>query len=461
MSHRPTLLSLAKVELQLVAHGLDKTDLLRFARCCRATLAAVADDFAWRYLSPVSIPSALPPPSTSASTSPSSSQSSASTPAPAAPSLPAAVSSSLLRHADLTVRWSAGSGRWKKPALFDAELQAMCAVPRLRGLDARARRGLEPESWRQLLSQPATRGLTALSLTLSTLFGRLPPSFVSELAAAMPQLRMLCIDGLPRAVERHAWSQLPLLTHLTDLHLVLGHGPALHSGVDSIRDCRALRRLALSVIYDDVWSTILTAPNLSATLESLTLGWVRADIVALPPSGAAQVDWAACFAALRALKHLEIKHCREEAGLTAMMQALVEARPDALRRVDVVIAAPKKAQQQPQEAQESASASKAVQEHALNSSSVLADAVQRMLVALPQVELQMTVPSPRVWATLPLALPLQRALELHTVGGQSRCAVRHAEEDEAPEEEEASAVARAVGASGSRTPWRVSPPLEE
>jgi hypothetical protein len=48
-SSMPRLASLAAVEVQLVMHGLDVRSLGCFARCNRATRAASASPFAWRY----------------------------------------------------------------------------------------------------------------------------------------------------------------------------------------------------------------------------------------------------------------------------------------------------------------------------------------------------------------------------------------------------------------------------
>ncbi len=40
------------VELQLIAHFLPAVDLLRLTRCSRTTLAALSDEYAWRFVHP-------------------------------------------------------------------------------------------------------------------------------------------------------------------------------------------------------------------------------------------------------------------------------------------------------------------------------------------------------------------------------------------------------------------------
>jgi hypothetical protein len=67
------------VELQLIAHFLPAVDLLRLARCFRATLAALSDEYAWRF---------VPPPLHSVTS----------------PNLPSLVAKSLLRFCGISVR---------------------------------------------------------------------------------------------------------------------------------------------------------------------------------------------------------------------------------------------------------------------------------------------------------------------------------------------------------------------
>jgi hypothetical protein len=50
---RNSLARLAKVEVQLVLHCCDPRSFVSLARCCRSTLAAAADPFALRHMSPV------------------------------------------------------------------------------------------------------------------------------------------------------------------------------------------------------------------------------------------------------------------------------------------------------------------------------------------------------------------------------------------------------------------------
>ena len=54
-----SLSRLATVELQLIMQCCDQRTLLRLARCSRFTRQAASDPFAWRYISPAIISSAL------------------------------------------------------------------------------------------------------------------------------------------------------------------------------------------------------------------------------------------------------------------------------------------------------------------------------------------------------------------------------------------------------------------
>jgi hypothetical protein len=182
-----------------------------------------------------------------------------------------------------------------------------------------------------------------------------------------------------------------LLTHLTDLQLVLGHGPALHSGVDSLRDCRALRRLDMLVIYDDVWAQVLAAPSsaLSRTLESLSLAWVQTGGVITVPLELTPVDWRACFANLRAnLRHLRVNGCRD---LVPLLQALVDVNaeadaPPALRQLELVLA------NSSLSPSPSPSPSPSSSDAAGDARALLAQTLRRLLLSMPHLELRLCLP---------------------------------------------------------------------
>ena len=168
---------LASVELQLVMQHCDKITLLALARCCRFTLAAASDSFAWRALSPLPLPFvARKLESRNSEIRVAAKQnawqrlSNCIRPAPPLPSPPRPppplqlserMSGSLLRFCDIAVQWRDADPHISPPAT-GAELDQLAAIPRVRTLDTQSRRDTSCAELESLLRRPGLSGLTAL-----------------------------------------------------------------------------------------------------------------------------------------------------------------------------------------------------------------------------------------------------------------------------------------------------------
>lgn len=237
---------LAQVELQLIMHACDLRSLLALARCCRFSLAAASHDFAFSCLSPVGFRSTRP-------------------------NLAGNIRNSLLRFADIGVRWAVPKrstpffSMQPAPLVSADEMNAIVAIPRLRSLDVGSRAGLD---WTIFLKLPGLANLTALTGGQSSR-GAIDTDATKLLAIHQPQLRTLHLPAVspPDISDSNVAPVLPPL--LTDL-LLRVFGPTEPELLALVKSCTCLTRLTL--INVGLWAleAWLTLPNLQSLLD-LTL----------------------------------------------------------------------------------------------------------------------------------------------------------------------------------------------
>lgn len=203
--------ALAKVELQLVMHFLDRRELLLFARSSRWLYDAADSAFAWKH---------APPPQLIFSAD--------------YLSLPQRLSQSLWRHVlSTSIDWR--PPRYPAPDRPSCnELAALISLPRISTLVIQVELGME--QWQQLGQSSALDSLTSLQLTGA----QAPVGFLRHLTR-LPRLSSLslgcgCIDQEDSLVE------LSQLQSLTRLDVIISNNAAC----DSIALCPSLRHLTLS-----------------------------------------------------------------------------------------------------------------------------------------------------------------------------------------------------------------------
>ena len=319
---------LATVELQLIMQHCDAQSLLLLARCSRFTLHAASDPFAWRALSPLSWnfvhplgpgadvelrrpeislwqrmrccirPLPLSPP-----------------PAPSLllrmPSLAQRISGSLLRHCDIRIDWNYDRSFRCYP-VSDAEQDSLAAIPRLRALDSCDRQGAGPSQIATLVQRPGLRGLVSLVCGKRQLHEK----SIGALAVHCPQLSTVSTQGSSRTDP-----PLHLLPALTDLIVSVRHSGGLTMA--GVARCSGLRRLSVSPDNSNGFTARdVHAALLSPSLRSLEYLSVRG-LDALHTDGrdqpAAQLDWAAAFANLPALRSL---HLSDPRGVVELLAAV-------------------------------------------------------------------------------------------------------------------------------------------
>lgn len=312
---------LATIELQLVMRFCGLKTLLALAHCSRFTLAAGSDSFAWRALSPLPLPFCFQPDFAPDVNSRSNwlrlcCRRSRPPPAPpAAPTLSALASGSLLRHCDIGVNWR--DGRVHCPdVVTEAELNALAATPRLHALSTVARLGVSGPRLDALLRRPGLRGLTALSCTAP----QLSPALLAECCPHLCRLTLWDAGRTgPNAFANRAAAVAPLglerLPALTALAFVGG----AHRDISR---CRGLRLEFIGVAPRAVLTVLVAhagAGSGLAALEHLTVADLdtrRADAVGRP-SAPVDCSWAAAFANLPTLRSLGLEDVRAPTALLA------------------------------------------------------------------------------------------------------------------------------------------------
>ena len=309
---------LAAVELQLVMQCCDLSTLLALARCSRFTLRAASDPLAWRALSPLSQTFLHPLSPDAGAGRPKDSAwqrlSCCIRPPPAAPplllpSLAQRISGSLLRFCDIKVDWSHEE---QLSNVSDAELDALAAIPRLCALNSCGRDTAGAAQLAPLVRRPELRGLTAL-----TCGGyQLNEAVIEALEDHCPRLSTF-------AKWDSTWTNPPLhrLPALTDLSVQIYRGNK--QTMPTVLRCAGLRRLAIrSDPLGGCASRGVHAALLSPSLRALEHLSVH-DLDALHADGrdqpAAQLDWAAAFANLPALRSL---HLADPRGIDELLAAV-------------------------------------------------------------------------------------------------------------------------------------------
>jgi hypothetical protein len=273
-SYHPVMspLHLATVELRLIMQCLDKITLLHLARCSKFTLASASSDFTWKFLSPM-----LQPLTFSRQRF----------------GLAHQISSSLLRHVAVSIRWTNASVDQSVMDDGDVpaeELDAVREIPRIQVLVIE--RKLRWEHLMSVLSNPSLRSLTALEF--------IP---LSEGAADWSRLMFQNMQHL-RVLSLDLWhtsailGALPGLTQLTDVRLSAYE--ISNADIASLGQCVQLRRLSLEGFERGEYTRLLTAPRLR-DLQHLIIRhtdwWDDLGI------------WKTCFRALRQLRSLELIGC--------------------------------------------------------------------------------------------------------------------------------------------------------
>ena len=296
--------SFARVEWQLIMRMCDLKSLIALARCSKETLAAASTDFAWSALSPVIFRSTRP-------------------------LLAECISGSLLRCADIGVRWCHPEPVWDQPPVSDEEIAAVAAIPRIRLLDTRHRHQFDPGQFDSLLTMPSAplRQLTALySGFISTGCDALSSESMRLLSEHCPLLRTLHAVA-PRDMEMDDFAeQLSLVAGLTDVEVAIEVGQALLA-------YPGLQKLTLRGLHEATWTLPLTSPNMQQ-LKELTLVNVAAASahgMHAPPS---PIDWAACFANLHSLQSLTIEQC---ASIDVVLSAVLAQGSASLRCLSITV----------------------------------------------------------------------------------------------------------------------------
>lgn len=270
---------LADIELRLVSHWLSGPDLLSFARCCRRTLHAADDPFAWAH-SAIDVRT---------------------------DQLPLLPQSRLLRHAPIALLWASH--------LFTlSDLQSQLRPPqRIVSLDTRRSSRLEWSFW-SLLSDPCFLHLTTVRMHTESNSNRqaLTPEMMRALAALplLHTLSILHLSGYP-GPNQECWSMLPRCASLTDLSVCDGHEQreALPRHAH-VAQCAKLRRLHVlyPLLYGSAFLRFFGCASLSA-LEDLSLDLFRCRGNGYQQSAVAPADYRASFAALRQLRSLQLIRC--------------------------------------------------------------------------------------------------------------------------------------------------------
>lgn len=262
--------SLHTVEQQLICQMLDCRSILYIARCSSTTLAAASSDFAFRFAVPIELCSLQ---------------------------LPNEPPSSLLRFAPVRLVWVSPS-----PDAFvahrqedRADVDRVCACPKLVGIDARYRQ----LDWPVVLSHECFRGLRELRLGRSAYAGDLTAAIGS-----MEQLSILSLEKTDRIDFGSLFSAIGELPQLTDLTLSWPrqdhpHGCSLtEQDARPLRECVHLRRLTLKFTNSDALDWILN-DGMTELAEVTVIGFSLS--VGLAPDG-----WAHALNSLPALSTLAI-----------------------------------------------------------------------------------------------------------------------------------------------------------
>jgi len=300
---------MATVELQIVMQHCDLRTLLALARCSRFTFAAASNAVAWRGLSPLELDFAHPPAPEAGAWQrlrrwirP-----------PPLPPLPLAqrLSGSLLRFCDIRINWTNDRGSPFSP-VTDAELDALAAIPRLCALNSCGRWTACSAEIESLARRPGLRGLGALVCCKR----QLGESSIGALADHCPRLSTVTTAG--------SIATDPPLHHLpalTDLTVRVCHSGGLTMA--SVVRCARLRRLDIRPDSQNGYSprdvhTSLLSPNLWG-LERLSIHGLDALHADGRNQPAKQLDWAAAFANLPALRSLHLKSPR---GIDELLAAI-------------------------------------------------------------------------------------------------------------------------------------------
>jgi len=347
--------SLATVEVQLVMHNLDLQSLLRFARCCSRLHRAASADFAWRALSPLELASTT-----------------RSTVAGDDRPLGTLLSSSLLRHVEVALRWVAPSapvpqgpdapGAVHHPPVTEEEFVSILSVSRVASLDTRGRVGITADMWTRLFRSPSIRGLR--TLLGGRAFGMMKePSLLSE--ENLPSLTHLSLSGgEAHATVVAALRDGGLLDRVTYLSVFEpqglaggggGGGGAGLFGAEAQKRARRpllslalaahvarLERLTLGLLPVEVVRPVLLHTPLVRSLRVLCLAHGRW-AASLSRDGVEEVpeeialDWGAIWQGMPLLEQMALHVCQ---GADAILQGLITQEPNEvaaprLRRVRV------------------------------------------------------------------------------------------------------------------------------
>jgi hypothetical protein len=283
------LLSLAVVEVQLVMQFCaDRRTLLLLARCCRFLRRCASSDLAWRSLSPLCFRCT----------------------APALGLLSPDLNRSLLRFADVSLRWLAAAEAPSRRVVA-SEIAELASCLRLRHLDTRTRL-LHTEDLVSLLAHPHP-GLRLVSLVANVLDADALAALAKHHAASLRSLRVFrwSVESTSPAVERAARVALSALPNLTEVGLE-GLQTGDETDIAMIASCTSLRRLRLGSLQSSAWKPLLTlSPNIAASVQELWLTDCNID----PASdgwdkGVAAIDWPTCLAALPLLRLLRLEDVR-------------------------------------------------------------------------------------------------------------------------------------------------------
>jgi len=284
--------------------------LLKFARCCRATLAAADAPFAWQHTPPVWVRLQQPDHTEAAAAV-------------------AMLESRLLRHAGVAVQWPgpAVDYGWQRPVEKE-ELSCITGLPRLRIIDARQRQ-LREGPLAALLHHECVVHLHTLLLHESSV-GALDDASVLLVAERLPRLRTLSLSVTDTMGRADCWRDPSLepLSRLSQLTALRLHA----IGGSEVRGLQLLTQLHTLQLHEHsygTWIAALSTPALRS-LRQLDLS----EVGSISDSASVEEEqqaFDALFANLSGLERLTLRRCR----FVRLMMPAVTARCAALRLLQV------------------------------------------------------------------------------------------------------------------------------
>lgn len=268
------LSNLPKVLLQLVMHSLEQSSLLRFARCCRFTLNAASDPFAFHLLPPIQICSVQR-------------------------DLPTLLDRSLCRFSrKLAVRWCT----LPTSPRVDGDMRGILGLPHLYSLDAL---GLANCPWSRHLAYRAFRSLHVLAIDVA-------PALAADWSI-LPTLKLHTMH-LRGQSQDSILAILPQLHSLTDLTLEFpSHIKLSEEYARCIGACAGLRQLSMPFVASNLMELILPSTLIALTDVVLDASSLFEDVAAL---------WIVGSAAPPNLVRLTFLHCYPVRNIIKMMCAL-------------------------------------------------------------------------------------------------------------------------------------------